>query len=284
VVPAQTKRSLPDGQVLAPAGPVRYCTPRRELADVVASIWLTDVPPTVSSVRVLPDAAVDLVFAGGRVVVAGPDTRAIAEHLPPGPVIGMQLRPGAVSPLLGAPAAAVRDQRVPIAELWERPGQLLDDLDAVATTGTRVQLLQQACLDRLRGARVQPRVGSLRALASQGRRLDAYELGLSERQLRRSCVAAYGYPPRTLTRIVRFQAVLRQLRRDTLSLSDLAIATGHVDQPHLAHEVRAFSGLTPVALRELLHPLPDGVGPDAVVIGDASPTPPAGPRATGHNR
>lgn len=260
-------QSLPAGQVLAPAGRVLYRPPcRRELAGAVSSIWSTQVPSTAPSVRVLPDAAVDLVLFRDQLVVAGPDTRPALESPSPGVVIGVQLRPAAVSSVLGVPAAAVRDARVHLSELWGQAGRdLADRLVDAPSTQARVALLEAACVERLTGARTGPPVDALRRLVREGRKLDPYELGVSERQLRRWCDSAYGYGPRTLTRIIRFQSVLRRLRQyGDLPLSDLAVTTGHVDQSHLAHEVGAFSGLTCGALRRLLQRLPAGVGPDAV--------------------
>ena len=48
-------------------------------------------------------------------------------------------------------------------------------------------------------------------------------LGLSERTLRRRCESAFGYGPKTLERILRFQQFLRLLRRSTAPrLAELA--------------------------------------------------------------
>ncbi|MCX6462766.1 MAG: hypothetical protein NTW05_04100, partial [Pseudonocardiales bacterium] len=67
---------------------------------------------------VLPDGAMDLVWTGTAVLVAGPDTVAHPAGRPPGTTVsGIRFRPGVLPALLGVPAHALRDERVPLAEL-----------------------------------------------------------------------------------------------------------------------------------------------------------------------
>jgi AraC-like DNA-binding protein len=254
--------ALPEAEVLAPAAPVLRRRPRiAGLGGVVTTVWATSIPPDARMLRVVPDAAVDLVLSGGRLVVAGPDTRAVRERLASGWVLGVQLVPGAVAPILGAPASACVNGRTDIAELWGPAGRELQD--RLAGTTDRVAagaLIERAIAARLHGLRrfeIDPVPGALRRTFARGRRLDARSLGLGERQLRRRCVAAFGYPTATLRRIVRFQAFLDALESDaTTELAVLAHRLGYSDQSHLTHQTREFSGLTPQALRRLaVHPL-----------------------------
>lgn len=66
-------------------------------------------------------------------------------------------------------------------------------------------------------------------------------LGLGERQLRRRSLAAFGYGPKTLQRVLRFQRALR-LARAGQPLAGVAYAAGDADQAHFAHEVRDLAG------------------------------------------
>ena len=68
------------------------------------------------------------------------------------------------------------------------------------------------------------------------------EFGWSERTLRRRCRSAFGYGPKTLERILRFQSFLRLLSSGRAPLSVLAIEAGYADQAHLTREVRRLSG------------------------------------------
>jgi AraC-like DNA-binding protein len=95
---------------------------------------------------------------------------------------------------------------------------------------------------------------------SAGRALSVVldSLGVSPRTLRRRCGDAFGYGPKTLERILRFQRFLRLLRRsDALQLVALALEAGYADQAHLTREVRRLSGFSPAALVAQLRPEPD---------------------------
>ena len=72
-------------------------------------------------------------------------------------------------------------------------------------------------------------------------------VGLGERQLRRRSLAAFGYGPKTLQRVLRFQRALG-LARSGMALADVAQAAGYADQPHLANEVRVLAGVPVRAL------------------------------------
>jgi AraC-like DNA-binding protein len=208
--------------------------------------------------RVVPDAAIDLVFAGGRLRAAGPDTTAVLEPLPAGTlVVGFQLRPGAAVSVLGVPASAVRDSRVDMGELWGRAGTAA--LDAMAEAGTvesaagaleatlARRRLNVCAPDELAGA-IADRIDAARGKLST--RALAEELGLSERQLHRRSTAAFGYGPKVLARIVRLQSAMSVLRdAPGAPLAQLAAEAGYSDQAHLTHEVGALTGLTPASIR-----------------------------------
>lgn len=72
--------------------------------------------------------------------------------------------------------------------------------------------------------------------------------GLSERGLRRVCDRVFGYGPKTLASIHRFQYALHLLRSGT-SLSEASAMAGYVDQCHLNRETQRLAGTTP---RELV--------------------------------
>ena len=81
----------------------------------------------------------------------------------------------------------------------------------------------------------------------------AAELGTSERQLHRRCVAAIGYGPKLLHRVLRMRRFLALAAAPGApGLSALAFEAGYADQAHLVRETRIMAGVTPSALlREL---------------------------------
>jgi AraC-like DNA-binding protein len=70
----------------------------------------------------------------------------------------------------------------------------------------------------------------------------ADELGIGARRLHRRSLAAVGYGPKTLARILRLRRALA-LARDGVPFADTAARAGYADQAHLARDVREFTGL-----------------------------------------
>jgi len=75
-------------------------------------------------------------------------------------------------------------------------------------------------------------------------------LGLGERQLRRRFLAAVGYGPKTLARVLRFQKLLELLDRPgpPTPLALVAADAGYADQAHMTTECTRLAGLPPTAL------------------------------------
>jgi len=72
------------------------------------------------------------------------------------------------------------------------------------------------------------------------------ELAMSERTLRRHCEDAFGYGPKTLDRILRFQRFLKLVRSTrNASAASLALEAGYADQAHLVRESRRLAATTP---------------------------------------
>jgi AraC-like DNA-binding protein len=72
----------------------------------------------------------------------------------------------------------------------------------------------------------------------------AGSVGLSERQLHRRCLNAFGYGPKMLDRVLRMNVALDQARTG-LALADVAVRTGYADQAHFTRDVKALTGVPP---------------------------------------
>lgn len=211
--------------------------------------------------HVVPDGCVDVIVIGDGLQVAGPDTRAMPQRLvPSAPVTGVRFRPGQAPGVLGVPLGALRDQRVPLAELWgadaeriaERVGTAVAAEAGSAEPGYGpARVLEGLVLGRTTEAPDAAATATGRALCPDGRSpymewprvaQVADELGLSERQLRRRCLIAFGYGPKTLQRVIRFQRALRAARTPGADLAEVAYRFGYADQAHLSREVRALGG------------------------------------------
>jgi AraC-like DNA-binding protein len=75
----------------------------------------------------------------------------------------------------------------------------------------------------------------------------AGSVGLSERQLYRRCLDAFGYGPKMLDRVLRMNAALERARAG-LGLAEVAVQTGYADQAHFTRDVKALTGVPPRTL------------------------------------
>jgi AraC-like DNA-binding protein len=216
----------------------------RELTGIhphVACAWARDGSPPE---RVLPDACVDIVWTGGRLLVAGPATGPVLTDGTPG-ALGLRFRVGAAGPALGLPASELLDQMVPLEALW---GPSASEIaERVALADDPLEALASAVIAHLDADEPDHAVRAALAGAPPS---------LGERHLRRRFHAAVGYGPKTLERVLRFQRFLGLARLEAEpDLARLALDAGYADQAHLTRECRRLSGVTPAAL------LASGAGP-----------------------
>jgi AraC-like DNA-binding protein len=208
-----------------------------------AVVW-TSTPPPDGAARVLPDGCMDLLWTGGRLLVAGADTHAHAVGGGPDTWAGVRFPPGTAPALLGVPAHELRDRRVALTDLWPaaRARRLTAQVNAAADPARG---LEDASLSLAAAAGPpDPLLRRLVTALDAGRPVGAVadEIGLGARQTHRRALAAFGYGPKTLTRVLRLQRALRLARNGT-PFARTAVLAGYADQAHLAREVRQLAGL-----------------------------------------
>jgi AraC-like DNA-binding protein len=195
--------------------------------------------------RVLPDGCMDLIWLDGRLVVAGPNTYAfVSEETVTVGYTGIRLAPGSGPAVFGLPANELVDQLVPLEALWS--GAVVRRISQQVTEAPD----RGATLEAIAGGRLRdssppdPVCLAVAADLRRGRSVAdaAYGVGISDRQLHRRSLAAFGYGPKMLARVLRMQRAVNLARRGVPSATVAAVA-GYSDQPHLAREVRALAGV-----------------------------------------
>ncbi|MGW0707119.1 DUF6597 domain-containing transcriptional factor [Streptomyces sp. NPDC002643] len=210
-----------------------------------AVVWTNTPSRAAGTARVLPDGCMDLLWHDGRLLVAGPDTRAHLTEGEPSRWAGVRFYPGTAPTLLGVPAHELRDRRVELNDLW--PAPLVRRLTArVNAADDPADGLEQVALERA-GELPEPPDPLLRGVvlaldAGRSVAATADELGLGARQLHRRSLAAFGYGPKTLARVLRLRRALA-LARDGVAYAETATRAGYADQAHLARDVRELAGL-----------------------------------------
>jgi len=197
-------------------------------------------------VRVLPDGCLDLLWDGHGLSIAGPDTHAHLYVGEPGSTMtGLRFAPGFAPRVLGIPANALTDQRVPLEAVWD-PGRVRRMTDAVAAAPAAGRALEtvafSCCADPDEHSALIDEVVQL-ARAGCTSTAIADRIGLSARQLQRRSVAAFGYGAKTLSRILRMHEALARIRRGE-RVADAAARVGYADQSHFAREVKDLAGVT----------------------------------------
>ena len=239
--------------------------PHPALADRIWSVWTQRVARDAApySHRTIPNGAVEIsARLGAPLRVVGPQTAATEEVLAPGAtVVGVRLLHGAAASVLGVPADELVDLSVDASELWgaDVAARVEEALWEARSDDSAATVLERAVLARLPDA---PALDPI--VAEAVRRLlpgAAEEIGtlsarlyISERQLRRRCLAAVGLAPKALQRTLRFQGFLALAHARGLTAADLgrlAAEAGYADQPHLTRECMRLADRSPLAvLRE----------------------------------
>jgi AraC-like DNA-binding protein len=229
--------------------------PSIDLRTTVACLWVSVVrlDGTATLSPILPDGCADImVYDDEAPCVAGPDATTRWASLREGTVItGIRLRPGTVRAVFGcqaglilnggallsdlAPGAEALHQRLLMTGPLRDRYALLEDWvrTAVARNGMADRAVVAA--SRLLAADPQLEIGEI------ARRFD-----WNVRTMHRQFIAACGYGPKHLQRIMRIQHAIRVVHGTApVRLADAAHAAGYVDQAHMNRDFRDITGFSP---------------------------------------
>jgi len=272
--------------VVSPEGPVSaastdaLCTqsyrerlPEPALTRLLACVWVQQVSADGPAYehRTVPNGCIEVACVRGaeHAYLIGPRRTASIDCCPAGTtVVGVRFRPGVSAAVLGATAPEIVDLTVGLEDLWGRAATGVAERIAVAATVEEAaQTLEWEIVARCAGA-----PGLDAAVAEMVTRLQPWQPGgvtelasamyISPRQLRRRCIAALGYGPKALHRILRFQgflALTQAFHGRDVGLGWLAAAAGYFDQAHLTHECVALTGVPPA---QFLHETRASCGPN----------------------
>lgn len=250
----------------------RSVYPSAALRPYIAGMWhlsrqATD--PALSTVRVLPEGAIELVLnvagAANRTqpdpacFVVGQLPRAIAMHSSAQQTecLGLRLRPAGAAAFLGIPAVELTGQIVDLDRLTSRLNQQLTEWIEHATPDRAgLARLEQLLLKHVQ--RTQPTVDqrieyAIHRLTHADQLVSvaalADECALSARQLERRFTQVVGLSPKLFARIQRFRRVCRVVERARpQNWAGIAADHGYVDQSHLIRDFQAFAGASPTQI------------------------------------
>ncbi len=235
--------------------------PASGLRQFVSCVWIHSVSSGSPGHehRTAPNGCVEIAFDtnSGVIHLIGTQRAPVVGTLPAGATtVGIRFRPGVAPAVLRVSAADLADVRVPLQQLFGRIAGVFGERASEAPTpGGAAAVLEQWVLARCLTAsdpdpavmeavrRLQPwRAGSVDQLTS--------DLLMSARQLRRRFGFAFGFGPKAVQRILRFQGFLalsNTVGDGRRVLARLAADAGYADQAHLSRECSRLTGLSPKA-------------------------------------
>jgi AraC-like DNA-binding protein len=236
------------------AGTYRERPVHGPLSRLFCRVWSHRLPQDFEGqIAVVPDGCADLIWAGGQLMVIGPDRTAAFPALAPGEtILGLRFRPGAALHWLDVPLRELVGRAVPLRELRNDVRTMEERLaeedcalerrrlfevwaTGEASLAAGPQNLAETLFDELGN-------GALRGTSATQ--------ALGERTLRRRSHDHFGYGPKTLERILRLQRFLRMVRQPASgNLALLALEAGYADQAHMTRDVKELTTLTPREIR-----------------------------------
>jgi AraC-like DNA-binding protein len=225
--------------------------------------------------RSLPDAGLDLCFnlgPSGRQLVSegapralspraawviGPHARSllIEKEIADCDIIGVHLRPGAASQILGVPASELRNALVDLDVMWGRPivEAIRERLRSATDALERLAIVERVIAERWARARHSPDAALARRLCGAVSTMGhasvatvARAHGLSHRRVIALFDRHVGLKPKAFHRIDRLRRVMNRVQDERrVSWTKLANSSGYFDQAHLINDFRLQTGLTP---------------------------------------
>lgn len=263
--------------------------PCAELEPFVECFWLLAAPHNPAEEAkneiVLPDGKTELIVHFGddfcklekienenkfvrqaRVLMSGQ----LTEHIvlkPTGEigVVAARFKPAGAARFFSLPFEEIVDQVIDLASYDENTAsQLQQDIAKTLSHDQRLEFMQSFLKNRLQQESQEDifvRQACRYIMQSEGEYTVAELvklIGFSERQLERKFKQQVGLSPKMLSRIVRFQKILRMTQASkNMTLVEAAVSCGYYDQSHFIRDFTKFSGDSPLKYLSSEHPMSD---------------------------
>lgn len=166
-------------------------------------------------------------------------------------LIGVSFYPHAIYRFFDVLAAGINGEFISLHTFLGREGAVLNEkIASAANTPQRIQLLSDHFMATLKKGKRED--GLIAHAAKEIRRHDgqvkiaelAQTFCLSHKQFNRRFLEFSGFTPKTYSRIIRLESVIRNFT-GTASLTETAHANGYYDQAHFIHEFKSLTGFVP---------------------------------------
>jgi AraC-like DNA-binding protein len=222
--------------------------PDKNLRPFIECYWIhsDDLSPHI----VLPDGCIDIVFNDAAGSVVGTMTTPLIVQ-PSGDFVGVRFRSGKASMFFDFDASELTDQKTELQNIAGRDGSILiEKLFDVQDLSRKIEILN-ANLSSWFTYKSNEKVDYViqKIIQSQGNisiNWICRSLDLSRQHLARLFQEYVGIRPKQFARVIRFQALLKNVRQtQKVNWANEAAMLGYYDQAHLITDFRQFSGTSP---------------------------------------
>ena len=263
--------------------------PCAELEPFIECFWLLAAPPNDTedpkTEIVLPDGKTELIVHFGdnfckleksdnknkfvrqaRVLMSGQ----LTEHITLKPtgeigIVAARFKPAGAARFFSLPYEDIVDQVIDLSTYDNAIAGLLQmEIEKITSHDERLNFMQTFLKNRLQQESqedIYVRQACRYIMQSEGEYTIAELvklIGFSERQLERKFKKQVGLSPKMLSRILRFQKILRLAQNSkSLTLVDAALSCGYYDQSHFIRDFTKFSGESPLKYLTSEHPMSD---------------------------
>jgi AraC-like DNA-binding protein len=226
--------------------------PDKNLLPFIECYWVRS--NDLSSHLVLPDGCIDIVFtfendSAGSVV--GTMTTALMVEASAN-FVGVRFKSGKANMFLNFNASELTDQKTGLQNIAGREGSILiEKLSDAGSLSEKIEMLNANLSCWFRHNKNDVRIDYVvqKIIDSQGSvsiSSCCHSLGLSRQHLARLFQEYVGIGPKQFARVIRFQALLKNVRQtQKVNWTDEAATLGYYDQAHLISDFRQFSGTSP---------------------------------------
>jgi AraC-like DNA-binding protein len=200
---------------------------------------------------VLPDGCIDIVFNEGAGFVVGTMTAPIVVE-PLGSYVGVRFRSAKASAFLNFDASELTDQKTELRNIAHLDGSgLVERLFDAKTLSKKIQVLNTTLSSWFRPKTNDNVDDVIQKIAETQGNISINSIcnsvDLSRQHLARLFQEYVGIRPKQFARVIRFQALLKNVRqnRKKINWADQAAMLGYYDQAHLISDFRQFSGTSP---------------------------------------
>ena len=246
--------------------------PNIELAEFVKCYWTLESEKENTPVKntIVPDGTMKLIFHYGDTYKHHPkDGESII--LPKCFLIGQLTKPYVVEPIgvtgsfvvrfqsngflpfATIPIKEMENMAVPLGKLFGTYGEEIGEKILNANdTSERIEIIETFLFNRLADRQTIETIvkSTVETILKANGQFSVNEFSkqsnINRRQLTRKFSSAIGLSPKQLAKTIRIQATLKSLlRKEVISLTDLAYENEYFDQAHFIKDFKEFTGLTP---------------------------------------